>query len=340
MRYSSVLKSTTQQMIHLVWPRYAGRIRQGLARGMRSPDALGLPGLPRRRTGEELLLESLEWRNLIIYDIGAHVGGFTMFFAARSAPRGKVYSFEPAPQNYERLLANLRTNRLHNVRAFQVGIGGGSSRRRMHQQGEDSGTFVLEPLEREVEIALSDGGEEAGEGPLQGECQAPVHQRALGPRLVTEGSAGGNEKPAGRSAEGGLQRTVADAKRCAAPLGIATEGTVRVEALDELVPRLQLPWPNFIKIDVEGMELEALEGMHQLLRACRPRLFVEMHGADENGKLRNAEQVTAFLLRHDYSIVHVESGRPVTAGQAGIAVRGHLYCTPRAPQAEEMRWAA
>ena len=49
-----------------------------------------------------------------VIDIGAHIGFFTVR-AARKANRGRVYSFEPAPQNFEMLQKNVSHNGLKNV---------------------------------------------------------------------------------------------------------------------------------------------------------------------------------------------------------------------------------
>ena len=45
--------------------------------------------------------------------------------------------------------------------------------------------------------------------------------------------------------------------------------------IDELVSSRTLPYPNFVKIDVEGAEGNVLEGMQQTVAAAKPSLFVE-----------------------------------------------------------------
>jgi FkbM family methyltransferase len=57
----------------------------------------------------------------------------------------------------------------------------------------------------------------------------------------------------------------------AAGLGVA----VPVETLDGLVERLRLARVDFIKIDVESMELEVLRGARQTLKRFRPVILVE-----------------------------------------------------------------
>jgi FkbM family methyltransferase len=54
-----------------------------------------------------------------VFDIGAHLGLHTLFY---SAVADKVVSFEPAPMNYARLLANLRLNGRTNVSARNIAL--------------------------------------------------------------------------------------------------------------------------------------------------------------------------------------------------------------------------
>jgi len=55
---------------------------------------------------------------------------------------------------------------------------------------------------------------------------------------------------------------------------------VRVARLDTLVETQELPKPDVIKLDVEGAEALALQGAKSLLSRHRPRLVIELHGAD------------------------------------------------------------
>jgi FkbM family methyltransferase len=52
---------------------------------------------------------------------------------------------------------------------------------------------------------------------------------------------------------------------------------VKVVNLDEMVRKELLPKPDLIKIDVEGGEMEVLNGIREIVRTCRPRLLVATH---------------------------------------------------------------
>lgn len=101
---------------------------------------------------------------------------------------------------------------------------------------------------------------------------------------------------------------------------------IEVRALDGERERTELPIPHFIKLDVEGMEYAALQGMSKTLKKHRPRLSIEIHGATMEEKLANVQRVVAFLESLDYYMRHLESGQRITRGNAERAKQGHLYC--------------
>jgi FkbM family methyltransferase len=75
-----------------------------------------------------------------------------------------------------------------------------------------------------------------------------------------------------------------------------TENTaeIRKVALDEF----QLPRVDFIKLDVEGMELEALEGAEKTIKSSRPILLVERVKT-------NAEELQRWFGDHGYVLREV-----------------------------------
>jgi FkbM family methyltransferase len=104
---------------------------------------------------------------------------------------------------------------------------------------------------------------------------------------------------------------------------------IEVAALDDEMALRQLPAPDLIKLDVEGMEYYALRGMRKTIAQHQPRLFIEIHGSDVNDKIANVQRVVGLLEEMGYDIQHVESRTPITSANAALAYRGHLYCTHR-----------
>jgi FkbM family methyltransferase len=58
----------------------------------------------------------------VIYDIGAHVGLYTLLSASRVGPKGHVYAFEPFPRNAEYLRRHIELNRLSNCTAVEAAV--------------------------------------------------------------------------------------------------------------------------------------------------------------------------------------------------------------------------
>jgi FkbM family methyltransferase len=57
-----------------------------------------------------------------VLDVGANVGTMSLLFAQK-CPRGKVFAFEPIPENYHAARTVLNMFRVKNARLFQLGIG-------------------------------------------------------------------------------------------------------------------------------------------------------------------------------------------------------------------------
>jgi FkbM family methyltransferase len=64
------------------------------------------------------------------------------------------------------------------------------------------------------------------------------------------------------------------------PAEASGEITVTVRTLDSVRDTDHLPAPALIKIDVEGAEVEVLQGAENTIRNCRPILMIELHGTN------------------------------------------------------------
>ncbi len=65
--------------------------------------------------GTTELFRTLTGEGANVVDVGAHIGYYTLLAAKGVGEKGKVYAFEPAPDNCKMLIKNVTANRLTNV---------------------------------------------------------------------------------------------------------------------------------------------------------------------------------------------------------------------------------
>jgi FkbM family methyltransferase len=76
---------------------------------------------------------------MTIVDAGAHIGYFSCLAGRLAGPRGLVVAFEPAPRNYELLLANVWRNGLTNVVCFPWALSDQQGFVDLHLSADNSG---------------------------------------------------------------------------------------------------------------------------------------------------------------------------------------------------------
>jgi hypothetical protein len=74
---------------------------------------------------------------------------------------------------------------------------------------------------------------------------------------------------------------------------------------------------HFLKIDVEGLEQEVLEGASDTLRRFRPRLYVE------NDRLEKSAALIEHLLALDYRLFSLRKRQLFR--RSGKCLRGHRF---------------
>jgi FkbM family methyltransferase len=89
------------------------------------------------------LFESLLVPGMTFVDVGAHIGYYTLLGAHRVGPRGRVYAFEPAPENFRALQRNISQNGLSNVVAESLAVTGQSGRAQLTVSETDSASHSL-----------------------------------------------------------------------------------------------------------------------------------------------------------------------------------------------------
>lgn len=76
---------------------------------------------------------------------------------------------------------------------------------------------------------------------------------------------------------------------------------VKVVSLDGYCALHQL-YPDFVKIDIEGGEKDALQGFNIAVKRSYPIIYVESHNSE------NELAVGAFMKRHNYVVYRLKKG--------------------------------
>ncbi|HEY8581146.1 MAG TPA: FkbM family methyltransferase [Beijerinckiaceae bacterium] len=71
---------------------------------------------------ERDLLASRMTPDFTFIDIGANVGGYSLFVAAQAGPRARILAVEPQPEIFERLVFNIRQNPFATIKAIDCAL--------------------------------------------------------------------------------------------------------------------------------------------------------------------------------------------------------------------------
>jgi FkbM family methyltransferase len=177
----------------------------------------------------------------VFYDIGANIGFFTVIAARLVGPGGRVYAFEPVPQNVSALRRNIRLNQFEQVQVMECAVSNHSG---------------------EGELLLANWGG--------------------GSALATAST----------------------------PPDQIGKITVALASIDQLLADEKIAPPAIVKIDVEGAELQVLEGMHQAIQAHRPLILYELDDEDLEAFQRKQVRCEEYLYSLGYKITRLEDSYP------------------------------
>lgn len=170
--------------------------------------------------------------NDIFYDIGSSVGLISVI-AASVVKKGKIVSFEPDPENLQKLKVNFKLNNLTNYTPQPIAVGDSKGKLQLYTQGSNGYSPSLKPVN-------------------------------------------------------GIQRQI----------------EVEVNSIDNLIDADIIPYPDVVKIDIEGAEFLALKGMEKLLSSTkRPRLiFLELHPKFLPAFNCSSQDIYDFLKKFNYTL--------------------------------------
>ena len=104
------------------------------------------------------------------------------------------------------------------------------------------------------------------------------------------------------------------------PNELVTPTEVQVMSLDDLIAEKALPLPTFVKIDVEGAEMEVIDGMVGTIARCKPVLLYEVDDGDPDEFRRRWAELDARVSALGYRVRHLENAYPGLEWNVGHSV--------------------
>jgi FkbM family methyltransferase len=121
----SLIGSGIRAIISGIPPGLQVRVLQGPMRGFRWAFGSGNPGYwlgSYKLTKQKKLMEFLK-EGTVFYDLGAHVGFFTLLASCLVGDHGQIVAFEPNPENVKYLNKHIEWNQRKNVLVIEAAIG-------------------------------------------------------------------------------------------------------------------------------------------------------------------------------------------------------------------------
>ena len=107
----------------------------------------------------ETSLLSAEIRpGMMIVDVGANIGYYTLLFSKLTGESGRVYAFEPEPENFELLQQNLARNDRKNVEVFNLAASDQAGESFLYLSPENRGDhqlYLSDPDRQKVRITMT-----------------------------------------------------------------------------------------------------------------------------------------------------------------------------------------
>jgi len=216
---------------------------------------------------------------MTVVDGGANIGEYTLLASTAVGEAGTVHSFEPIPDNFNRLRGHVAVNGLHNVRMRQAAL-----------------------WDRTTTLTLGRQEDRPGHG--------------------------------GAWSAGAQSATVESVPAVSLDDYVAQEGVERVDA---------------IKLDIEGAEPNAVQGMLTTLERDRPVLLVELHETARAAS--TAAAVMQLVAPLGYRLWRIDKDEPSRCGPvedvAGMAPSNVILHARDLPKGladwtpkEVLRWAS
>ena len=105
-----------------------------------------------------------------------------------------------------------------------------------------------------------------------------------------------------------------------APPDLAGEITVDLVSIDDLIAQNQIAPPNFVKVDVEGAELDVLKGMTETIKNYQPTIIYEVDDGDRAAYERKYQELANFFESLNYQVTPIENSYDTIDWLVGHAI--------------------
>lgn len=98
--------------------------------------------------------------------------------------------------------------------------------------------------------------------------------------------------------------------------------------LDEFVSRNSIKKIDFIKVDIEGFEMNFLKGAEKTLQSFRPSIFMEVDQSKLTRQNSSAKELLGKLQSFGYNLYHAETNQEIVL-DSDIPAHFDVFCTPK-----------
>ncbi|MBF0473693.1 MAG: FkbM family methyltransferase [Nitrospirae bacterium] len=220
----------------------------------------------------------------ICYDIGGNIGFFTVLMSRITGSRGKVYVFEPMVSNVEILKIQIKNNNLDNVAIYNKAVTSQNTRLKFIEHNNrsigqiaDNGLIFFEinnALDRFSEELLPENIELWKENKfnlfINGRIDSLINEISMELQQIYGNQSFKSER---------INLLWEQLRQKRRRFSSFTISEIDGICIDDMVDNTINP-PDFIKIDIEGAEALALNGMIKTLTKYHPTIFIELHSSN------------------------------------------------------------
>jgi FkbM family methyltransferase len=116
------IRSSAYALLAPYFKNIVYRQRTGICKGLKRRGGFGFIPTGKPLSREHERLSQLDFQGQNIYDVGGYIGLLSMFFAQAAGPTGRVFTFEPNPENVAAIRDHAALNGFTNVLVVPIAL--------------------------------------------------------------------------------------------------------------------------------------------------------------------------------------------------------------------------